>query len=198
MSKRTIIVLSSVLIVILGIVIGVLIYRLNSTVLISDDTNVVNDIVNIDVIDNITINDDVINTDNQEEKSSPNAKMTFETYYIDCGHTVLAKEVVSEEEVNKDESYFKNAYSDWEIKSFAHDSITLYKEVQGNCGKHYLIKEENGFIAVYTINADGSQTLKETTHISTQYLPEADLAILKVGIKANGDAELNQKLEDFE
>lgn len=62
----------------------------------------------------------------------------------------------------------------------------------------YIVKEKDGFIAIYTVDDNGKEILKEKTKISTEYLTQTDLIKIKDGIRANGREELNAVLEDFE
>lgn len=68
----------------------------------------------------------------------------------------------------------------------------------GFCDEHYIVKESNGFISIYTVDKEGIQKLKEDTEISTMYLPEQDLENLKVGISIVGKMNLYSFLEDYE
>lgn len=62
----------------------------------------------------------------------------------------------------------------------------------------YLIKENNGYIAIYIIDKNGDKNLREKTNILTKYLPEIDKEKLQEGIKVKGKKELNRVLEDYE
>ena len=62
----------------------------------------------------------------------------------------------------------------------------------------YIIREKNGYIAIYQVNEEGKELLREITQISTNYLPEIDKKKLKDGIKAIGREELNSIIEDYE
>lgn len=72
------------------------------------------------------------------------------------------------------------------------------KNLIGFCDEHYIVKEDNGFINIYTVDKEGIQKLKEKTEISTMYLPEQDLENLKVGISIVGKMNLYSFLEDYE
>ena len=145
-----------------------------------------------------TINDIIETNVKDEEKITPNTTIIFNKYYKKCGHTVKEKEKASEEMVNMGEEEFQELYSDWKVKQFNSDEIVLYKEFEGECGEHYVLKENNGFIAIYRIENSGDLTLIEETEISTQYLPQVDIDKLKAGITLTGKEELNSYLEDFE
>ena len=62
----------------------------------------------------------------------------------------------------------------------------------------YIIKEYKDNIAVYEVDEEGKEHLRETTHILTKYLPEIDRKKLQDGIKVVGKEELNKTLEDYE
>ncbi len=143
-------------------------------------------------------NKNVIQAGSAKEKSSPNSSIIFETYYNKCGHAEVKKETISMQDVNKEEDYFVEQYPEWSLKNFKSDEITLYKEVNDICKKHYVIREKDGYIAIYTVDGEDKETLKEVTDTLVKYLPQEDLELLKRGIRANGDRELSQKLGDFE
>ena len=62
----------------------------------------------------------------------------------------------------------------------------------------YIIKDKDGYIAVYIIDENGKEILRNTTKIVTRYLPDIDKMKLKEGIKVNSKEELNKTLEDYE
>lgn len=135
---------------------------------------------------------------NAEEKISPNALIIFEKYYKDCKHTIIKRENVESSMVNMTKEKFEKLYSDWKIVKFSNNEIELYKEFEGECGEHYLVKEKDGFISIYKIGSNGDEILLKDTEISTQYLPDIDVKKLKEGVKLTGKEELNSYIENFE
>ena len=140
----------------------------------------------------------IIQAVSTEIKTTPNTKIIYETLYNKCNDVETSEENIKSEDVNKNEDYFKNKYSDWNVSEFLENRVKLSKEIDGICDKHYVIKEKDGYIAVFTLDSDGNENLKEVTDIVTQYLTEDDMMLLKNGIKVNGDNELIQTLSDFE
>lgn len=200
MRKNTIIILICIAIV-FGILSGIVVSILDDKKLEEAQVNEImklNELIQSNALQNETVQDDIIATNQSEIKLSPNAIICFEKYYTDCGHTIVEKKQIEESEVNKTEEYIKNEYTDWKVESFSADEVNLYKEVEGTCDKHYLITIKDDNIAVYTIDEDGNTILKEVTDIPIMYLPEEDISLLEQGITANGDNELAKKLEDFE
>ena len=84
------------------------------------------------------------------------------------------------------------------IQTFSSNEIVLYKQEEGSCGEHYLLKSENGIVSIYQVLDNGNLEKIEETEISVEYLPETDKINMEKGIEVNGKQNLNQLLEDFE
>lgn len=134
----------------------------------------------------------------EEEKVSPNCSFTKKTYYTKCGHTVSNYLELPKDIVNLTKEQVTNKYQDYSIEEFASNKIVLFKQINDNCGEHYLVKDNEGKVTVYKILEDGSQKLFEETDIYTEYLTDEDRENMKEGISINGKQELNQLIEDFE
>lgn len=142
--------------------------------------------------------EDVITTNTEEEKISPNCKITLIKYYKGCKDKINDYISVPKELVNCTEKQLQGKYNDWEIKEFSSNQITLYKEFEGECGEHYLLKDKDGKIYIYKINENGKQEVYEKTDVATDYLPEKDKSAIKEGLKVNGKEKLNELIESFE
>ena len=103
-----------------------------------------------------------------------------------------------QELINCTKSDIEEKYTDWQIEKFSSNEVILYKEVDGECGEHYLVKEKDGKVVVYKILENGEEQEYETTQISTDYLTDTDKIEMQNGIRVNGKQELNQLIEDFE
>ena len=151
--------------------------------------------------DNNQINnlmDNVIETSVQEESISPNAIIIKKEYFKACDHLVRTVEDIPEILVNGTKENIEEEYPGWKIEKFSPSEIILYKERQGNCNEHYVVKNHYGVIGIYVINADGREIFKEDTEISTKYLPESDIELLNEGVKIIGKTKLIEFLEDYE
>lgn len=179
-------------IIILGIIVGIFISKNITkeeqkieTRLVSTEQNLQNSI-------------EIISTSYTEVITSPNCLFEFKTYYKECEHTANSKVNIPKELVNKSEIEIQDKYKDYKIENFTANNVTFYKEKEGICNEHYLLKENNGYIAIYTTDSEGKESLKENTQIVTTYLPEADRQNLKEGIKVVGRENLSLALEDYE
>ncbi len=179
-------------IVVLGIIVGIFVSK-NST---KDEQKVETKLVSTE--QNIQNGIELISTSYAEVKASPNCLFEFKTYYKGCKHTTTKRENIPEELVNKTKIEMQDRYKDYKIEEFTANNIVLYQEKEGICEEHYLLKENNGYIAIYKIDNAGKEILKENTQIVTTYLPETDKQNLKNGIKIIGRENLSLTLEDYE
>ena len=144
------------------------------------------------------IENKVVYTSTSEEKISPNCTIVEKQYFKGCDHLIKNIKEIPEEWINMTEEQIIKQYPDWTLESFSKNQIVVSQEKEGYCGEHYVIREHNGVLGIYTLDENGNETLKEDTEISTMYLTEEDLEILNKGIKAIGENQLHQVLEDYE
>lgn len=138
------------------------------------------------------------NADADEEKISPNCLITLKKFYKSCRHSLNEYTTVSQELVNKTQSELQEVYKDWKIERYSSTEIILYREYEGECGEHYILRENDGKIAIYKRDENNKEILFDQTEIATDYLTEADKIEIKNGIRVNGKESLNQLIEDFE
>lgn len=136
-------------------------------------------------------------TSSEGEKISPNCSIIFKRYYKDCGHTIEQYASIPTELVNKTQEDLQQQYEGWTIEQFSRNQIVLYRDFDSECGEHYILKEKDGKVAVY-LKTGNTEELIEETDIATEFLTETDKIELQNGIEANGRAELNQLIEDYE
>ena len=135
-----------------------------------------------------------------EDKISSNSALVLKKYYKECGHTINEYIEMLPELVNMTQEEINDEFDEWELIGFSSREVTLLKEFEGTCGEHFTLREENGFVVIYKILADGTKQVYEKTEISTEFLPETDLLQMQSedGIQVYGKEELNKVLEDFE
>ena len=207
--NKTILIMISIIVILLAIITAVFIFKPNQKEIprnietrISEEQYKEEEkrekIEEVRETEEIGEKEEIVTTDSDEEKVSPNAFITFETTYNKCGHTKKEFLEVTEQMVNKTKKEIEELYTGWNIKKFTRTEIILSKKEEGECGEHYLIKEKNNVIVIYEILSNGKEKEYETTDISTEYITKEDKERLKKGIRLNGKAELNQFIEDFE
>ena len=164
--KKGWIIALAVFLLLIGVAVGISVYNKGKT-----------DEILADEVENI------IYTSATEEKISPNAKILKKRYFIGCDHLLKETEEVPKELINKNKSETEKYYKGWDVDSFS----SIYKQEEGFCDQHYLIKEHNGVLGIYTIDENGKLQLKEDTEIQTRYLTDVDLEKVKTGIEAIGN-----------
>lgn len=139
----------------------------------------------------------VIETLVEETKLSPYAKMIIDKKFTKCGHSTVEIIDVPLELINMTELEVSKKYENWEIRVFNSEEVSLYREISANCDDHFVIKEKDGFLAIYNNVTEGTMNLKEITDIDVASLPSGDVASLKEGIYVYGQDELSSLIEDF-
>ncbi len=189
----TIAILISIFLVSVGI--GMYIYKLNK---ITDTKIQQMAVVSDEKITDECTEEAVLMANQIEEKVSPNAVLIFKKEHEGCGHTTKEYIEAPEACVNKTKDEIQKIYADWELVGFSNSEIVFKKTVPGICNEHYVLREEEDRIVVYSINENNQEKIFERTGILTKYLPETDRQNIKEGIFVNGTEELNVMLEDFE
>ncbi len=144
------------------------------------------------------VDGNTVNVDSQEIKISPQAVLIINKYYKDCNHTITNLVEIPPDMVNLTEDKLKAEYPDWEVISFSSREVSIYKEFDGICNEHYVLRENNGVITVYSLDEDENETVYEITDISVEYLTDGDRDRIRNGLVIYGKNELNAFLEDFE
>ena len=152
----------------------------------------------IEEMESLNVQNDVMAANTEERKVSPNAMLVIKKYYKGCEHTTKEYTDVPKELVNLNEQEVLEYYKEWELKGFSNNEIVIYREEEGQCNEHYVLKELNGNIGIYVVDEKGIEKLKEETKISVEYLHETDKEKLIAGIQVIGNEELNAIIEDFE
>lgn len=132
-----------------------------------------------------------------EEKISPYAKITIEKYHKQCKHSTLQIYDVPKELVNLTKEELQKRYESWEIKKFTSKDIHIYREINANCSSHFVLKEKDGYLAVYKIVSDKINELNMITDIEFASMKEEDQNAIAAGINVYGKEELTSIIEDF-
>lgn len=191
MSLKKYVIIIIVVGIILGFLTGLYLYKINqmkdnkSGQINQGENNVIEKIADENT-------DNSVNTNNEEKKVSPNCVLILKVYYNKCEHLIENKKNIEEVEVNMTEQELRERFEGWEVQRFTPTEIVLYKEIDEFCDEHYLLKEKDGYIAVYKLDKEDKPTLIQITEISTQYLAEQDLEEIKNGIKIFTKGELRQ------
>ena len=125
--------------------------------------------VKINNVNNIKVEE--ILTSKPIEKVSVNTEIIEKTYYNECDHQIEYKLKDIKRYINMTEDEIKKEFPNWEIKEFSPEKVVLYKEENDFCNEHFLVKDEEGYVTIYTIdNNEKVLELLDKTEIATEYL----------------------------
>lgn len=203
--KKTWLIILTLVIIVIGILVGIEIYQKKESLqrnIVENEINTISE----DITDECTeeyeeIKEQAkldIETNSNEKKISPNCLIILKRYYNECQHTINEYINIPKTLVNGTKEDLQREYKNWEIQNFSSNKIILYRKFESNCGQHFLLKNDNGKIAIYKINENSREELYKETEISVEYLTETDKEKIQNGIRVNGIEELNQLIEDFE
>ncbi len=132
-----------------------------------------------------------------EIKISPYATMIIKKRFKKCNHTTVNMIDIPKEIINLTESELAKKYDGWDIEKFSADEVILSREIEANCEDHYVLKDKEGYIAVYNELTDNRLNLVEVLNVDTSLLGEEDKKDLKEGIKVYGKEDLSSLIEDY-
>ena len=170
MKKEWLIAILVILLLLIGIIAGIYVYKINNL----QNYNMLQDKKLAEANNNNTANLTQI-TSFSEERISPDCNLIKKQYYKSCDHILRDEQRIDTKLINYTKEQFLNEYKDWNVEEFNNNEIIIYKENDGYCDQHYTLKENSGVIGIYQINEDGKQVFKENTEIQTMYLPEEDI-----------------------
>ncbi|MBR3255970.1 MAG: BofC C-terminal domain-containing protein [Clostridia bacterium] len=198
--NKVIIIMVSITVVLIAIVLALVISQNTSR---EEATEIKETKVSEVILDDCTdeyemMQNEVVKTNTEEEKISPNCRLIVQKKYNGCNDTINEYMQMPQKLVNASKEELQKEYKDWQIKEFTPNQVTIYKEYDGECGEHFILKENEGKIDIYKIDEQGKQTIYEKTEISTTYLPEKDKLAIAEGLKVNSEEKLNEIIESFE
>lgn len=197
MKKAILIIGLLILAIIIGFFVGIYMYNTEAS-----EEQMENEIKNIqgnNLPNTQVVNRIEIETSAIEDKISVDTEVIEEVYYTECDHLVKDTRSNIKNIINMTKEVLQRKYPDWIIKEFSREKVVLYKKEQSYCGEHFLVKDVDGFVTVYSM--DNENQIKERvkiTDIEVTYLPEKDQETLKQGIKIYSEQQLNKLIEDFE
>lgn len=89
----------------------------------------------------------------------------------------------------------QQAYSGWLMTEFSDDRVVFNKSIDGNSTQHYVLRENDGYIAVYYRD---SNILKEMTSTPVASLSDEDKKLFEKGVEIDGEKNLIKYIEGLE
>lgn len=124
-------------------------------------------------------------------------KINYVTLFTICGHKINRTINLPSIFIGLNEEEFMEKNTGWSLAGINDNIITLTKDIETHCPRHFIIGIEDEYIAIYTYNENGEKLLKEKTDINIDTLTPEDQIILQSGIVADTEDDMEQKLEGF-
>ncbi|MBB6214853.1 hypothetical protein HNQ80_000938 [Anaerosolibacter carboniphilus] len=128
-------------------------------------------------------------------------KLIFKTYYEKSRDTLTKEEkvpiVLIGEPLRSLQDYVSSHYIGWSIRGISEDFIELYRVKETLSPNYYIVKEKDGFIAIFQIDDSGNNILIDQTEIPIFGLGDIDQQKLKDGIPVKNLESVHQILEDY-
>ncbi|SHI51040.1 BofC C-terminal domain-containing protein [Geosporobacter subterraneus DSM 17957] len=138
---------------------------------------------------------------NQDNIITNNTRFLLKTYFEQTRDTITREIKIPGDMIGKSLEEFsiflQNAYGEWDVRELNKDLVELYRIKDGISPNHYIVKQSNGYIAIFHIDEEGNPILLEQTNIPVSALTEIDREKLRRGIVVKGMDGVNQILEDY-
>ena len=169
----------------------------NSFNKINENLKVPESLKNFTKIDvNYVINGDKIASEEDFVLSASN-RINYVTLFTICGHKIERTINLPSVFMGLSEEEFMEKNTGWSLAGINDNIITLTKDIETHCPRHFIIGIEDEYIAIYSYNDNGEKILKEKTDININTLTPEDQIILQSGIVADTEDDMEQKLEGF-
>ena len=87
------------------------------------------------------LSQEVAEASSSDEKLSANSAMILKKYYQGCEHTINEYAEIPPELVNLTQEEIIKQFPEWELIGFNPNEIILFKEVNGQCGEHFILRD---------------------------------------------------------
>ncbi len=124
-------------------------------------------------------------------------KIIYQYYYTKDAITKEVEEPVPDflEGLNREQ--MQSIYNGWQIVYFSPEKVILRCSVEGKSSEVFVLKEYEGYLAVFTEDINKKMKLKELTQVPISVLPEPERQQLIEGIYVLGEENLVKLLSDF-
>lgn len=104
----------------------------------SDNSISINNNIKENIVNDVEGN--TIETSSEERKISYTATIILNKHYKKCNHTITSSVDVPYDMVNMSREEIEESYPGWRIIEFSEDKVSLYKEFEGMCNEHYIVR----------------------------------------------------------
>lgn len=150
-------------------------------------------------LENSNIESLVYNETIEEITTSPNTVFVFKTLFSECGHVDQKSYLPVAHEVGLTKEQIANLYPGWSVDEFNCHQIVIKKTINNYCLRHYMLKNQDRYVAVYQPDIEGSGfRFIQKTKIRIEWLPQNIQSRIYQQYIIITLEELESIIEDFE
>ncbi|MDD4843653.1 MAG: hypothetical protein PHU31_04905 [Anaerotignum sp.] len=146
---------------------------------------------------NISTQEQSISVAKKEVTVKKDGKIIYQYYYTKDAMTKEVEEPVPDFLEGLSREQMQSIYNGWQIVYFSPEKVILRCSVEGKSSEVYLLKEYEGYLAVFMEDIHKKMRLKELTQVPISVLPEPERQELREGIYVLGEENLVRLLSDF-
>lgn len=143
------------------------------------------------------LKDDTVMDYVSKPRINSDTRLILKTLYTQCGNTVIDRHEINGSLVGLDKEGLLRHYPGWTVEKFEGEEVILSTKVEGPCPGHYVLRANNGYIAIYKIAEEGDEVFVENTDIPLSILRLRDQDRIRKGLLLGDIEEVNRYLEDF-
>lgn len=130
-------------------------------------------------------------------KITPSTKMVYQYYYPKDDVMEQQEDIPPYFLLDLTFEDMKKLYNNWQVISFSEKEVVLRKMVEGESEQHYVVGQQDGYIAVFYAKEKSGINLHEITSTPISSLSKGEQERLNEGIPVIGDEQLSKILEDY-
>lgn len=130
-------------------------------------------------------------------KIIPSTKMTYKYFYTEDNITQVVEDVPAYFLINLTREDMEENFSEWHIEEFSSQEVVLKKTIDAQSTQHYIIKDYDGYLAIYYNTKELENILKDITDIPLESLSEDEQESIIKGLEIDGEENLIKLLENY-
>lgn len=133
-----------------------------------------------------------------KEVVDENTTIYYKTVFLSDGITEMIEAVPAKYMLGYDEKQLAESFPEWEVECFSQKEVILRQSLNQRSSQHYVLKDYNGYIAVFQEDLSGELQLCEVTNTPVAALGEEEKKEMLEGLIITGKENLYSVLEDLE
>lgn len=131
-------------------------------------------------------------------RTEPQSKLYFERFYTKCGDLLTEETHMAYTHAGKTREDMLLAYPTWKLTEFAKDKVVFRKDIDGYCPMHYIIKNNNGYLAVYrSLKETGELYIENELDIRFDWLDSRTQQEIRKGLVVDTAEEVEKLVENW-